>query len=66
MGDGKIDAVWVGPFEGLLPDGTVVRPGDTARIPEGEAKASDFWRPAAATDPPSKPSKPASKDGGDG
>lgn len=63
MGDGKIDAVWVGPFDGLLPDGTLVRPGDTARIPEGEAESSDFWRPVTVAD---RPSKPASKDGGDG
>lgn len=43
-------AKWVGPYEAVLADGTVLLPGETIiEISEGEAKESAHWEPVAAT-----------------
>lgn len=41
-----VQAKWVAGYEAVLPDGTVLQPGDTYELPEDEAKASDNWQPA--------------------
>jgi hypothetical protein len=63
-----VEALWVAPFEAQLADGTVLVPNETtARVPEGEAKASDHWKPVgaagAAKGRDEKVKEPAGKDG---
>lgn len=44
MAQGLVDARWVAPYEGELPDKTVLVPNETVvKVPAGEAEASDNW-----------------------
>jgi hypothetical protein len=55
MGDGYIDAVWVGPAGHRLSDGTGLEPGVTVcRLSEGEATESDNWQPVKSNPAPTK------------
>lgn len=48
-----IDATWIGPYGWRTPDGTVLETGITVcRIPEAEAKGSDYWKPLPKTKTP--------------
>ena len=42
---GLVEATWLPLYAVTMPDGTVVEPGDTYLIPEGEANDSDNWAP---------------------
>jgi hypothetical protein len=49
MASGTCKALWVGPYEGELPDKTVLIPGKTVvEILTDEAEGSDNWKPATA------------------
>jgi len=44
--EGYVEAVWVGPYDGTLEDGTPLISGETSVVvPAGEAEASDYWQP---------------------
>lgn len=46
MASGLVDARWVAPFEGELPDKTVLVPNETVvKVGKDEAEASDYWEP---------------------
>lgn len=49
MASETVKALWVGPFEAELPDGTKLVPRETVvEIPVGEAEESDYWEPVKA------------------
>lgn len=49
MGELKVKALWVGPFEAQVPDGTVLIPGETVyEVTAGEAEQSAYWQPLKA------------------